>query len=202
MSTTSDVAVLASAAVLAVVVAGCATSEPGIATANQVGLTAASREAAVGSLPPRTKQVPIDGVDPCTLLTESELDELRVNSKPRLDSEPRDGATCAFDVDLTEPYYSYAVELITTADVEAWVSGDRTKSSMTREPGNVDGFPAVRHYRAAEHPSDCETLVGVAKGQTVRVQMYPLTQNVFDQQQLCDMSEQVATRVVRNLQEK
>ncbi|OZM71545.1 hypothetical protein CFN78_20030 [Amycolatopsis antarctica] len=181
---------------------GCSANEPGIATPDRAGMTAASRQAEAGQLPPRTEEVRVDGVDPCTLLTEPQLDELKVNSKPRLDAEPREGPTCAFDVDLTEPYYSYAVELIATADLEAWVTGDRFKSSMTREPLDVGGFPAIDHYRAGEAPADCETLVALAPGQTMRVQMYPLTQKVFDQGQLCDMSERVATLAVANLQAK
>lgn len=203
MSTTSDVAVVAAAAVvIAAAVAGCGSDERGIASANEVGMTAASKQAEAGLLPPRTGQAPVDGRDPCALLTEQQLDELKVNSKPRAVTEPRDGPTCSFDVDLAEPYYSYAIELITTADVEDWITGDRLKSSMTREPTNVDGFPALHHYRAGETPADCETLVGVAPGQTMRVQTYPLTQKVFDQRQLCDMSGQVATLAVRNLQAK
>ncbi|MFD8493974.1 DUF3558 domain-containing protein [Amycolatopsis sp. NPDC059657] len=152
-------------------------------------------ESALSSSPApvsRPSELSLTGVDACSLLTDTQLDQLKVNSKPRKTAEG-----CSFDADLTKPYYSYGVTPV-AADLEAWVSGDRRKSSMTVEPVQVDGFPALRNYRASADPSDCETLVGVAKGQTMVVQAFPVSGG-FGQQQLCDMSQQAAELALRTL---
>lgn len=150
----------------------------------------------------RPAELSLRDVDPCALLTEEQLDQLEVNSVPRPDEQSRDGRSCAFDVDLREPYYGYTVETVVGHDLREWLSGEKHRSSTTTEPVVVAGFPALLNYRDAGDPLDCETLVGVARDQTVRVQMFPSTDGAFDQQQMCDMSTRVATFVVQNLRAK
>lgn len=178
--------------------AGCGAPAPGDASpAPDHGDLTGSAPAA--SLPPRPAELSLRDVDPCTLLTTAQLDELKVNSKPRPVADRREGPSCSLDVDLTEPYYSYGIEPLVDADLTAWLTGERRNNSMTTEPATVEGFPALRNYRGAGVPADCESLVGVAPGQTLRVQMYPVTDGVFGQRQLCDMAEQAATLAVRSL---
>jgi hypothetical protein len=102
-------------------------------------------------------------------------------------------------VDAAPPHYAYYLETITNADLQDWLSGRHAKSSMTKELVDVPGFPAIRNYRASENPQDCETLVGVAWGQTLRAQLAPVTQGAFDQRRLCEMSTQVATMALQTL---
>jgi hypothetical protein len=150
----------------------------------------------------RPAELSLREADPCALLTDEQLDQLEVNSVPRPDEQSRDGRSCAFDVDLREPYYGYTVETVVGHDLRDWLSGEKHRSSTTTEPTVVAGFPALLNYRDAGDPLDCETLVGVARDQTVRVQMFPSTGNAFDQQEMCDMSTRVATFVVQNLRAK
>lgn len=173
-----------SGAVLAVLALAACGSEPVVTPTTQPATSAVDLS--------RPGELSLTDVDPCSLLTDVQLDQLKVNSKPRKTAEG-----CSFDADLTKPYYSYGVTPV-SADLENWVSGDRHKSSMTVEPARVDDFPALRNYRASADPSDCETLVGVAKGQTMVVQAFPVSGG-FGQQQLCDMSQQAAEFALRTL---
>ncbi|WP_232376433.1 DUF3558 domain-containing protein [Amycolatopsis aidingensis] len=142
----------------------------------------------------RPAELPLDGVDPCALLGTADLDALGVNSRPR-----RSGAACSFDVDRTEPYYSYVLETMLDTGLGSWAEQARQAPALRTRPNSVAGFPALTRYRASRQPSDCQTLVGVATGQTLRAQLYPLSGRAFGQQQLCDMSERAATLAVRTL---
>ncbi|MGA6163209.1 DUF3558 domain-containing protein [Amycolatopsis magusensis] len=160
--------------------------------------------AAAAGLPARPAELRLDGVDPCKLFTEQQLDELQITEEPEplpADNQ-REGPTCSLPVAQGEPHYTYYVEAITQADVEAWRSGDRRKSSKNTEPIAVGDYPALAHHGRGGSPSDCETLVGVAAGQTLRVQLYPVTRGAFDQRQLCEMSAHAATLAVRTLESR
>lgn len=177
---------------------GCTTTEAGQAYVAPTATSAASQSALAAGLPQRPSELPFKGIDPCALLTDAQLDQLKVTSKPR-QAPDSDGPSCSFDVNLTKPYYSYGVKTVITADLEAWLTGDRRKSSMTIEPVVVDDYPALKNFRAGGDPSDCETLVGVAKGQTLVLQVFEVTAGAFSQQQLCDLSTQAATLALRTL---
>ncbi|GAB3500624.1 DUF3558 domain-containing protein [Amycolatopsis cihanbeyliensis] len=142
----------------------------------------------------RPFELPLDGVDPCALLGTADLDALGVNSTPR-----RSGAACSFDVDRTEPYYSYVLETMIDTGLDSMPAGARRAHRMLIRRDTVAGFPALTRYRKGRWPSDCQTLVGVARGQTLRAQLYPVSPRAFGLRQLCDMSERVATLAVQTL---
>jgi hypothetical protein len=73
---------------------------------------------------------------------------------------------------------------------------------MTTQPTSVEGFPALRTFRQNTDPTDCETLVGVAHGQTLQVQAVPTTDGAFTQDQLCDLATKAATFAVQTLKAK
>jgi hypothetical protein len=177
----------------------CTSTDEGQAYVVPTAESSASQSAKAAGLPQRPSELKLTGIDPCTLLTPDQLDQLKVNSKPRQVKESADGPSCSFDVDLTRPYYSYGITAVTKADLDAWLTGDRRKNSMTTEPAGVGGFPALKNFRQSSDPSDCQTLVGVAAGQTMVVQAFPVTQGAFNQQQLCDLSTQAANLALQTL---
>ena len=182
-----------------VALTGCTSMQEGQAYVVPTAESAASQSAKAAGLPQRPSELGLRGVDPCTLLTPAQLDQLKVNSKPRQTQDSADGPSCSFDVDLTKPYYSYGVKAVTNANLDAWLTGTRRKNSMTTVAMVVDGFPALKNFRNSSDPSDCETLVGVADGQTMVVQAFPVTAGTFSQQQLCDLSTQAATLALQTL---
>lgn len=171
-------------------------------TANVGGVAApAFSTSAAPALPARAKELSLRGVDPCTLLTAAQLNQLKENGTPRplAKDVQRDGPTCAFDVDAASPTYTYYLETITTADVADWLTGAHHKRSMTQQLVDVPGFPALVNFAPGDGVEDCETLVGVADGQTLRAEMAP-DDGSFTQQQLCDMSTTVAKMAVETLE--
>lgn len=194
---------LAGAAVATLAVAGCtSTVGDGIASPIATAASSAAQSSKAAALPQRPSELAIAGIDPCTLLTSAQLDQLTVNSKPRQVADPVDGPSCSFDVDQAKPYYSYGITTVTSADLEAWLTGNRRKNSMTTQPTSVEGFPALRSFRQNTDPTDCETLVGVAHGQTLMVQAAPTTDGAFTQDQLCDLATKAATFAVQTLKAK
>jgi hypothetical protein len=181
--------------------AGCGSTVEGEPYVVPTAQASASQSAKAAELPPRPDQLSLQGVDPCSLLTETQLNQLKVNSQPRRAAASNDGPSCSFDVDKTQPYYSYGITAATNADLGAWLTGVRRKNSMTTEPVPVGGFPALENYRAGGDPSDCETLVGVAEGQTLVVQAFPVTGGAFSQRQLCDMSQQASDLALQTLKQ-
>ncbi|WP_285487771.1 DUF3558 domain-containing protein [Amycolatopsis taiwanensis] len=182
--------------VAVVALTGCTTTVTGVA----VPPSAPSGPSAP-SLAPRTRDVSVQGVNPCELLTSQQLDQLKENGAPRPVSPDaqRDGPTCAFDVDATPPTYTYYLEAIATADIEDWVSGAHRKAAMVQRPVDVPGFPALVSYVPAQGGiQDCETLVGVAEGQTLRAQVAPDDAS-FSQDQLCEMSTNLAKVAAQTL---
>ncbi|MEC3977081.1 DUF3558 domain-containing protein [Amycolatopsis sp. H20-H5] len=185
-------------ALLTVALSGCSSTSDGQAFPIEASESSASQSAKAATLPSRPAELALQSADPCALLTSPQLDELKVNSKPRAVADAPDGRTCAFDADLVQPFHAYQVRAV-GADLEAWVTGTRRKNSMTTTPKMVGGFPALTNYRAAGTPADCETLVGVANGQTMAVQAFAVTTGAFTQPQLCELSAHAAELALQTL---
>lgn len=198
MYTGRDRRVLVFGGVLTLALAGCTTDTGGQGFPNEPALASVTQGAKVSALPQRPSELKLVGVDPCALLAQAQLDQLKINSKPRAAAEPIDGPTCVFDADAVEPFHTYYVRTV-TADVEEWITGKRRKNSMTTEPKTVGGFPAVTNYRDAGTPSDCETLVGVAQGQTLAARAITVTAAAFTQPALCEMSARAAEMALQTL---
>ncbi|NIJ14931.1 hypothetical protein FHU38_005339 [Saccharomonospora amisosensis] len=188
-------AALAFTGLVAVLVSSCTATRTGSASSGP----AASAESARPTLD-RPHELALTGLDPCSLFTEEQLDELKVNSTPHSEHSGRQGPTCSLDVDRSSPYYSYYVELVTEADLTEWTQGPRAEEVMVNERIDVESYPALLHYARGSSASDCETLVGVARGQTLRVQFYPTDPGEFSQARMCELARHAATLAVKTLQ--
>jgi hypothetical protein len=189
------------AAALLFGVAGCSSGDPGTAYPVETAASGLSQAAKASGLPQRPAELSFAGLDPCDLLAQVQLDELQVTGVPRKAADPQDGPTCVFDVGKTAPFRAYHLRTV-SADVQEWLTGARRKNSMTTAPATVGGYPAITNYRAAGTPSDCETLVGVAQGQTLAAQAFAITAGADTQQQLCDMSTHAAELALQNLKSR
>lgn len=177
--------------------AGCSAGTEGTPYPVETAATAASQSAKAAQLPQRPADLSLQGVELCEIFPQVQLDALKINSVPRKAPE-EDGRTCVFDADGAEPVHSYHVRAV-SADLGQWITGTRKKNSMTTEPKTIGGYPALTNYRAAGDPADCETLVGVAKGQTLAVQTFAITRGRLTQPQLCDMSAHAADLALQSL---
>ncbi|TDV50672.1 uncharacterized protein DUF3558 [Actinophytocola oryzae] len=142
----------------------------------------------------------MDGLDPCTLFTESQLAQLGVDSvKPgngggiKIYKDMKD---CTLDKDAAEPFYSYSVIAVTNVDVSFWLNERRNADAALI---SVAGYPAAEFHTKGVEDSDCAVAVGVAKNQHLHVEMEPLSEDL-KQDQICQRSEQAAEMAMQTLQ--
>jgi hypothetical protein len=122
------------------------------------------------SVPARPREVRIDGVDPCSLLTEEQRAELGLDAQPRLDVGPlppypgTDIPLCLFG-GFRPRSVSLGVAVITNTGVDLFLSGGLVADVQWTQ---VSGFPALVAI-APRNTDFCSVVVDVAPGQVVDV---------------------------------
>jgi hypothetical protein len=160
-----------------------------------------ARPSGAVELPPRPREVRLDGVDPCSLLTEQQRAELGLDGRPLFSKAPvglYPGADVpACDISGFEPRaVSTGISLVTTVGIERFTSGELAAEIR---PISVQGFPAVVAVptRLTDY---CTVIVDVARGQLLDVQFATGgRQPPIPQPQLCRDAENVAGEVMRSL---
>ncbi|GAA2555852.1 hypothetical protein GCM10010210_31740 [Pseudonocardia hydrocarbonoxydans] len=156
--------------------------------------------AAAPELPPRPREVPLDGVDPCTLLTDEDRTELGLDQPP----VPNVGTSALYGGEIQqcavrgfEPRaISVSVLLSVTGGIELYFRPG-VRSEIT--PIEVAGFPAIVALPVTIRDF-CTVVVDVAPGQVVDVQVASGgRQPPIPQEQLCVDAEVVAGIVMGNL---
>jgi hypothetical protein len=160
-----------------------------------------SRPSEVVDLPPRPREVRLDGVDPCSLLTEQQRAELGLDARPVFSQAPvglypGEGVP-ACDIRGFEPRaVAVGISLVTTVGIERFTSGELAAEIR---PISVQGFPAVVAVptRFTEY---CTVVIDVAGGQLVDVQFRDGGRRPpIWQPQLCRDAEVVAGEVMASL---
>jgi hypothetical protein len=153
--------------------------------------------------PTRPRDVRIDGVDPCSLLTEQQRAELGLDGRPVLDRSPSrlyPGSEVPACVTRGfEPRaISAGITLVPTMGIELYTSGSLSVDVM---PTEVHGFPGV--IAAPLHFTEwCSVIVDVAPGQLLDVQFADGGRTPpIPQPQLCDDAGVVADRAMSTLLE-
>lgn len=187
-------------------VVGCTSSTGGDPTPDQNGNETSTRQPGGSSapseeLPPRPRDLSLDGVEPCSLLTKTQLDQLR--SELQLDKPPRSytsddthykAPTCGLE-QSREPYDSIDLMVVTSEGAEIWLSGERNVDAWQV---SVGGYPAVDYKLRGSEDAECVTAVDVADGQQMIVDFIPLERR--DYKQLCQTTEKVAAMALQTLQ--
>jgi hypothetical protein len=152
-------------------------------------------------LPPRPRDLTVDGVEPCTLFTKAQLNQLR--SELQLDKPPKaytskdthyKAPTCGLE-QSREPFDSIDLMVVTSEGAETWLSGDRNVDAWQV---SVGGYPAVDYKLKGSDDAECVTSVDVADGQQMIVDFIPLERR--DYKQLCQTTEKVAGMALQTLQ--
>jgi hypothetical protein len=175
--------------VTAVLAAGCTTAVPGTPSA-----------AGPAPLPPRPREVRLDGVDPCSLLTATERAEAGLDGVPRYTNPPTPlfggtVPTCTITGLQGRPV-ALGIGIVTTAGIERWQRNDL--DAVVRDT-SIAGFPSVVAIpkRATEY---CSVEVDVAAGQLLDVQFSdgggdpPIPQG-----ELCSSAQRAATVMMQTL---
>ncbi|HEX5810613.1 MAG TPA: DUF3558 domain-containing protein [Pseudonocardia sp.] len=176
--------------VTAVLAAGCTTVVAGTPSAPTGVL-----------LPPRPREIRLDGVDPCSLLTEEQRAALGLESEPRpgtISSSALYGGNVPICTmrGFTANATTLGIGLVTTAGIDLWTTG-RLEADVTAS--NVHGFPAVVAVprRFTEY---CNVDVDVAQGQLVDLQFRDGgNRPQIPQSELCARARQAAEAVMASL---
>ena len=147
--------------------AGCSTG--GQASPADPPTTESAASPTTVPLPPRPQDVPIDDVDPCTLLTREQRAELQLDRPPQPRREPSllyPGNVSWCSIGGTEPAISVSISVVTTAGIEFWTSG---QAAADIQPVEVAGFPALV-AKSLTLDDGCNVLVDVAPRHLLDIQ--------------------------------
>ena len=141
----------------------------------------------------------MEGLDPCTLYTEAQRAQLKVDDVRSGETESDQFAgmkECVLAIEDKEPFYDYTALAVTNEGVEEWLSGKR---NVDVEPTSVQGFPAAQFKFRGVEDEGCDIAVGVAEKQHLWVQVVPL-ERVFKQDELCQMVREATEMAMTTLQ--
>lgn len=180
---------------------GCSQSTDGSAnpggstpTTTAAGRTSGSEKPSSTAKEPakRPKTINIEGMDPCTLLTEAQRAEFGLDRPPQKDDAPgKPGCSMSRE----DRKHSVAIFLDSTQGIGTYTEPARPGSTMLQ----VGGFPAVMTESKNSLGFACAIHVDVSDGQVVTVQSHSLD---TEAQALCQVVQPAAGAVVANLMSK
>jgi hypothetical protein len=153
------------------------------------------------ALPARPRDVRIDGVDPCSLLTEEQREELGLDGRPVFDNSPTNlypgGDVPACTVRGFEPRAVWVgVNLVATTGIERYTAGELL---VDIRPAEVQGFPALTAV-PRDFTEWCSVIVDIAPGQLIDVHFADGGgEPPVPQERLCDDAAVVADRALDTL---
>ncbi len=153
----------------------------------------ASAESTALSLPTRPRDLPLDGVEPCSLLTEQQRLELGLDGRPASSTKPSalfrgDETICLYSGSFPRAVF-VGVGMVTTMGIESIVDHDLDAALTGLD---IHGFPAARAV-PKRFTKFCSVFIGVAPGQLVDVQFSDGGREPpIPQGSLCSDAEQVA----------
>jgi hypothetical protein len=181
---------------------GCTEADPGQAVAagqNTTGQPPGGSGQPTAKIPPRPRDINLEGQDPCKLLSKTQADQIKVTRQRNLtqtESTFKGSPICAMDGSEGTANFEYNLWLVTTEGIEPWLGGKRNADAKLV---SVDGFPAASYKIRGTTNFNCWTSVGVANNQQLMMEFQPTTRGVFSQEQMCQKSEQAATFAMQTL---
>ncbi|MGW4207905.1 DUF3558 domain-containing protein [Lentzea sp. NPDC004789] len=147
-------------------------------------------------VPKRPANLKLNGVDPCKLLTASQMSEIKVAQATSDQVEVSDLGKqpgCFYENGLK---YTYMVVGLTNRDIRSWLNGG---GNTTSKLVDVGGFGAAQITLTGTEGVNCAIAVDVSDGQALYVNYSPTTQKSETQDQLCGNAKKAATLAVDTL---
>lgn len=149
------------------------------------------------SLPPRPREIKLDRVDPCALLTPRQRKALGMDRPPQPTRYPTMGNAKVCDFRDSTRALTVRIGLVLVQGVGVWL--EETAQADAR-PATVADFPAVV-VRTAEQTKFCNVEVDVAQGQFLDIQFgdagNPQPPSLDS---LCASAQEVASAAMATLQ--
>ncbi|MEV6606854.1 DUF3558 domain-containing protein [Kutzneria sp. NPDC051319] len=175
----------------AVAAAGCTTQDPG--TASPTTSTGSATTPSV-SIPPRPKTLNAASVDPCTLLSDTQIAQLKASAGHPGPGEAQSGTTASCTYQVNDPvHYTISARIEPKRGIDYWLT--YTGTWQVRQTA-VSSFPAVQIIYKGEDwngasGTQCRTLVSIADGQELSSGVIQ-TGKDLTMNQMCDVSKQAA----------
>jgi hypothetical protein len=196
--------VAVSLAMLVIGAAACTSSQAGtpVPTRSVTEETPTSEDS---SQPARPQELPLEGIDPCSLVTEQQRAGFAIDRPPLPGKQPeggplKDSPTCNYRSSTAE--YSFLIISSTTVGLSEYL--DQIGENPTRRSLVVDGFPASQDQLQMEaDPGNdaCFVDVDVADGQLLEVQFGQVASNKpLPMETLCAKAVEVAEAALTTLQ--
>jgi hypothetical protein len=151
-----------------------------------------------GSFPPRPQSLPLNGRDPCALLTSDHRESLGVGrGRP---GSAIDGPACNWSHFPDEPRDSYFIQLATGRGAEYALD-----STTGARVVNIEGFGAVETQRDKSYPVEyhCVLLIDVEDRQNLWVQYdYDGSAVPMTRELACEKARNAADMAVQTLREQ
>ncbi|GAA5123034.1 DUF3558 domain-containing protein [Haloechinothrix salitolerans] len=190
---------VAMAMLTAVTLAGCS---GGPSAAPAPDTTRHDTAHTIASLPQRPAELRVDGLNPCTLFDRDTLNALGITQRPERRTDA-DGEKCVLAQRQLEPVYELHIAAMPRDGVSNWITGDRSRpGTITATPITIAGFPAVRVFPEAQPEGHCDVVVGVARGQALRVRFGTSYASEVPHDRACALSEKAARVAVGALRGK
>lgn len=155
------------------------------------------------AIPPRPRELKLNDVDPCGLITEQQRAELKIDRARKRTSasqQYKGMQECVLDISKQQPFYHYIVAAVTNEGIAPWLTGKR---NVTTRLGTVAGFPTVTYWTVGAHDTSadgCFASVDVADGQQLIVDTNNDGSHSFTLEQMCQRAERAAGLAIQTLQ--
>ncbi|MEU4741296.1 DUF3558 domain-containing protein [Actinosynnema sp. NPDC023658] len=180
---------LVCAVAASLVLLGCTAEEPGDARPTGGGSTSSAPEPPTSSNSSRPKEIKLDGLDPCQVLTTDQMKQLSV-SEPDLQENDLSGLgkfpLCDYSSNGT-PRFGYGVGLVTSKGIDHWQGNGNVDVERTE----VSGYPAAQVVLSGTDNVMCSIAVDVADGQQLLVDFNPLADD-YPQDKMCQNAKKAA----------
>lgn len=142
-----------------------------------------------GKLPARPKDLKLDSVDTCKLLTADQMKQIETLATRPEDLDLVDGKQSPSCHYSGGGRYTYTIGAVTHKGASYWLEGSGTVAGKVIK---VDDYGAVKIEFVGGGGVDCSVSIDVADGQQLMVSYLPTTTGEKDQSVLCGKAEKAA----------
>lgn len=182
----------------AVLLAGC-TAAPEQKSSDSVPPPVPTTTVSPVQLPPRPHAMPLDGLDPCAVLTPDQRMSLSLDNPPSAYVETSFGGAKACTIRSTTSGNVARIALVLVSGADVWLSDN---AQVEYEMGTIEGFAAIT-VRTPEMDDVCNVEIDVAEGQFLDVMFRDGGNKTAAQQDhLCLGAQRVAEAAMASLLQK
>lgn len=143
--------------------------------------------------PERPREIPLDSVDPCTLLTQSDYSDYHINGPGRPSTNSEGQPICAW---VDSEVGGFGIVLNLDEGIDVWLDGSKGDNGERADP--IDDFPTVTSLSNLDD-NVCFAAVDVAKGQHLLAQVDIYTSKLSTVPPVCEYAYQLAESAMNTL---